>query len=117
MSNQREKGQAGEDMAVDYLTKKGYRILQRNYRYEHGEIDIIAEDGAMLVFIEVKAFRSKNFGEPEDAVTFSKRERIRKTADGYIFESMMDERLCRFDVIAIDCEKNTPVIRHLMDAF
>jgi len=117
MNDRRARGQAGESLAVDYLLKKGYRILQRNYRYEHGEIDIIAEDGDVLIFIEVKTFRSKKFGEPEDAVTKNKRERIRKTADGFIFENTIDDKICRFDVIAIDCEKTAPVIRHIEDAF
>ena len=99
MNNRRQTGQAGEDLAVDYLLKKGYCILQRNYRYEHGEIDIIATDGEVLVFIEVKSFRSKKFGEPEDAVTERKRERIRKTAEGYLFENTIDEKPCRYSVV------------------
>jgi len=117
MISKTKKGTIGEDLAVDYLEKKGYRIIQRNYRFEHGEIDIIAEDGKVLVFIEVKARRSKEFGEPEDAVTPRKREKIRVTADGYLFENNIDDKECRFDVIAIDYQKNKTEIRHLIDAF
>lgn len=117
MNNTLSRGKAGEDLAVDYLMKKGYRIHQRNYRYYHGEIDIIAEDGVVLVFIEVKSFRSKKFGEPEDAVTVHKRKILRRTARGYIFENGIEDRMCRFDVVAIDLEKSTPCIRHITDAF
>ncbi|MBI4546701.1 MAG: YraN family protein [Ignavibacteriae bacterium] len=115
--NKRTQGTLGEDLAIDYLEKKGYRILERNFRYEHGEIDIIAEDNSVLVFVEVKARRSKLFGEPEEAVTPRKRNQLRKTADGYLFMNNIDDRECRFDVIAIEYEKNRPIIRHLIDAF
>ena len=117
MLSKTKKGAIGEDLAVDYLKKKGYRIFQRNYRFEHGEIDIIAEDGNALVFVEVKARRSKEFGEPEDAVTPRKREKIRATADGYLFENNIDDKECRFDVIAIDYQGNKTEIRHIEDAF
>lgn len=117
MSNKQQKGRIGEDVAVSYLEKKGYRILQRNYRFEHGEIDIIVEDGNILVFVEVKARRSKEFGEPEDSVTTRKREKIRSTANGYLFENNIDDKECRFDVVAIDYQGNKTEIRHIIDAF
>jgi putative endonuclease len=118
MPNKRTQGTEGENLAVDYLEKKGYRILDRNFRYDHGEIDIIAEDKhRTLVFIEVKARRSKTFGEPEDAVTVSKRKKIRKTADGFIYLNSIDDQMCRFDIIAIEYERNTPTIRHIEDTF
>lgn len=117
MSNRRTKGTAGEDVAVDYLVKKGYHILERNFRFERGEIDIIAADGEDLVFVEVKARRSTSFGEPEDAMTPAKCDQIRKVAEGYLFRRNLDDQHCRFDVIAIQYQKNVPVIRHLIDAF
>jgi putative endonuclease len=117
MVSKTKKGTIGEDVAVDYLMKKGYRIIQRNYRFEHGEIDIVAEDGNVLVFVEVKARRSKEFGEPEEAVTSCKRGKIRATADGYLFENDIDDKECRFDVIAIDYHDNKTEIRHIIDAF
>jgi len=118
MNRRYERGIIGESLAIDYLRKNGCRIIKRNYRFEHGEVDIIAEDGDVLVFIEVKTFRSKVYGEPEDAVTIRKREKIRKTAEAYLFENAIEDKECRFDVIAIDLEKeNSPVIRHIKDAF
>jgi putative endonuclease len=117
MFSKTKKGTIGENFAVDFLQKKGYRILQRNYRFEHGEIDIIAEDGNVLVFVEVKARRSKEFGEPEDAVTPRKREKIRSTANGYLFENNIEDKECRFDVIAVDYQDDRTEIRHIKDAF
>ena len=73
-------GREGERIAVDYLTEKGYRILRRNYRFGRGEIDIIAQDGTELVFVEVKTRRTSAFGEPEEAVTPKKQSQIRTVA-------------------------------------
>lgn len=111
------RGELGEDIAVDFLTKKGYRILRRNYRYEHGEIDIIAESEKELIFVEVKTRVSTSFGEPEDAVTIRKRGTLRKTAEGYLFENEIIDQNCRFDVVAIRYEKGRPVVRHIENAF
>lgn len=117
MLNKRQRGIAGEELAVDFLLKKGYRILERNYRFERGEIDIIAEDNNTLVFVEVKTRRSKEFGEPEDAVTPGKQKQIKQTAEGYIFQYQIDDRSCRFDIVAIDIGMKEPSIRHIEDAF
>jgi len=115
--NKRERGRLGEDQAVDYLQKKGYRILKRNFRFERGEIDIVAEDGDTLVFVEVKARRTKSFGEPEDAVTVFKRKQLRKIAEGYLFRNNIDGKACRFDVIAIQYVGKDAIVRHLVNAF
>ena len=117
MLHTRAKGKQGEDAAVDYLLKKGYRILERNFRYDRGEIDVVAEDQDQLVFVEVKARRSKLFGDPEEAITEAKCKQLRKVAEGYLFEHNLDDRPCRFDVVAIEYEKNVPIIRHFEDAF
>ena len=115
--NKRERGAQGENLAVDYLEKKGYRILERNFRFERGEIDIIAEQNSALVFVEVKARRSRAFGEPEDAVTISKRNQLQKVAEGYLYKNNIDEKECRFDVIAIQYENGKATIRHYENAF
>jgi len=116
-ANRRAKGAAGEALAVEFLTKKGYTILVQNYRYERAEIDIIAEHASVLAFIEVKARRSNSYGEPEEAVTVAKQNQIRKAADGYLFERNLGERECRFDVITIITGGLEPVIRHIENAF
>jgi len=115
--DRRQRGTAGEDAAAEYLRNNGYRILERNYRFRRGEIDIVAQDGATLVFVEVKARHSTEFGTPEEAVTYRKRNQLRKIARGYLFDRKIGERECRFDVIGIEYENGTPLLRHVKDAF
>lgn len=115
--NRRDQGKAGEDLAAKFLEQKGFKIIERNYRFERGEIDLIAEEGDELVFVEVKARRSTIFGAPEDAVTEEKQEQVHTVADGYLFEHDIDNRPCRFDVIAIEFRNGKVDIRHLRDAF
>lgn len=117
MVDTRKRGIEGEDLAFAHLEKLGYRICQRNYRFGRGEIDIIAEDGKTLVFVEVKARGSSVFGDPEDAVTHHKRRQIRKIAGGYLFERRIEDRECRFDVIAVEYANGKTVLRHIKDAF
>lgn len=115
--NKRVRGKQGEDRAVDFLQNKGYRILQRNFRYERGEIDIVAEDDKTLVFVEVKVRYSNSFGNPEDAIGISKQNRLRKVAEGYLLKNNIDNKECRFDVVAIDYQNDKTEIRHIEDAF
>lgn len=110
----------GEELAAQILSDKGYEIVERNYRYGHGEIDIIANDPSTksTVFIEVKSRKNLEFGEPEYAITKSKQRQIRKIAELYLFEKEIQELDCRFDVIAILFEDfNNPVINHYENAF
>jgi putative endonuclease len=116
-TNLRAKGTLGEDAAVEYLGKKGYRILERNYRFERGEIDIIAEEREVLVFVEVKARRSQAFGEPHEAVTARKQNQIRKVAEGYLFLHEINDKECRFDIIAIHYKGSKMSIEHFENAF
>jgi putative endonuclease len=116
-SNRRVQGITGEATAVKYLQRQGFQILKQNYRYERGEIDIVAEDKNELVFIEVKARHSNKFGMPEEAVTPKKQQQIRKVAEGYLAETNSNERVCRFDVIAVDWSCRPTDIRHYRGAF
>ena len=115
--NRRSSGKIGEDKAVEYLTRKGYAIVVRNYRFEHGEIDLVARDGEELVFVEVKSRHSMLFGNPEDAVSVHKRRQLRKTAEGYLFEHDIENVPCRFDVIAIQYSGDDYEVRHYVHAF
>lgn len=117
MISKRQKGKLGEDVAVDFLQRRGYRILERNFRFDRGEIDIIAQVGETLVFVEVKARRSKSFGDPEEAVTGFKKRQLEKVAEGYLVERGIEDRECRFDVIAIELKEREPLIRHIVNAF
>jgi len=115
--NRRKWGKAGEDLAARFLEQSGLKILERNFRFERGEIDLIAREGEELVFIEVKARQSNTFGAPEDAVTEKKQEQIHNVAEGYLFKNEIDDCPCRFDIVAIDYKNGNAEIRHIRDAF
>lgn len=116
--NQREKGTVAEDAAVEFLKNKGFTIVKRNFHFgRDGEIDIIARDRDVLVFVEVKARASDLYGSPESSITPSKIKTIRRTAEGYLYINKITDVECRFDVIAIDYARKPPEIRHLISAF
>jgi putative endonuclease len=94
-------GREGEDRAAAYLSRQGYRVVERNYRTKSGEIDLIALDRDVLVFVEVKTRSTDAFGAPELAVTPQKQQRMVKAALGYLKQKALHQMPCRFDVVAI----------------
>ncbi len=106
-------GKLAEDKAVSLLKKKGYRIVERNFRTKTGEIDIVAEDRDTLVFVEVRFRKNRSFGTPEETVDPRKIKKIILTANRYISMKNLSGRDIRFDVIAVDEEG----IRHIISAF
>ncbi len=95
-------GKSGEDLAARYLAAHGYRLRERNYRCPAGEIDIIAESGGVLCFIEVKQRSGLSYGFPAEAVTRAKQRHIVRTAQHYLQSHPgLAKRPCRFDVIAL----------------
>ncbi len=117
--NKRDIGKEGEDIAVTYLTQKGFKIIERNYHYSNkGEIDIVADDKNQLVFIEVKSRINLEFGEPEFAINPKKIKQLKKMAELYLFDKEIEEADCRFDVVAILLGDGTkPSINHYENAF
>ncbi|MFC2102808.1 YraN family protein [Bacteroidota bacterium] len=116
----KELGKAGEEIAVKFLKEKGFEIIERNYRYGHGEIDIIAKDpeDGFTAFVEVKTRQNLDYGKPEYAITKSKQKQIRKIAELYLYDKGIEELDCRFDVIAILLKvKDNPSINHYINAF
>ncbi len=112
--NRRQTGARYEDLAAAFLESRGYRILERNYRDRLGEIDVIAEDGDYLVFVEVKYRKDTRNGYPEEAVSPKKQQKIRHTALWYLYRrGYREETPCRFDVVSITGEK----IRVIRGAF
>ncbi len=111
MRAQQRIGRWGEQAAAEYLEKQGYQILARNFRTEHGEIDIIAQQDKVLVFVEVKARSSNRFGYPEHSVTPRKRMHILSAAEKYIFEHR-EFQTWRVDVIAVEGETGVAKIVH-----
>jgi putative endonuclease len=111
-------GAQGEDLAVDYLKKKGLTIRIRNYRKKTGEIDIIAQDGQCLVFIEVKTRKSLRFGQPYESVTLTKQAQISRVALDYITRNKLHDQPIRFDVISILLQSGGDTdINHLPNCF
>ncbi len=110
-------GQAGEDLASAYLQRQGMQILERNFRCRAGEIDIVARDGATVVFVEVKERASASHGSAVEAVTVAKRLRIIRAARLYAAQHEASEGALRFDVVAIDRAADGPRIRHEAGAF
>ncbi|MGA7160121.1 MAG: YraN family protein [Bacteroidota bacterium] len=113
----KEIGNSGERNAVSFLQHQGFVILERNYRSNHGEIDVVAMDGDNLVFVEVKFRHGTRFGSPEEAVTPAKQGLIRRTAEGYVQEKNLSNIPCRFDVVAITAEKGMKKFVHYKNAF
>jgi putative endonuclease len=95
-------GLVGEEIAARELASRGYAILERRYRTQYGEIDIVAEDGETLVFVEVKARATGEFGTAAESVTAGKRRRVARMAVDYLARRGISSRPCRFDVVAID---------------
>lgn len=100
-----ELGVKGENLAVRYLKKRGYRIIERNYRIKLGEIDIIAEQGDNLVFIEVKTRSGSSFGSPLESITVQKQKQLSKVALEYICKKKCHQLPARFDVVGIQFQK------------
>jgi putative endonuclease len=113
----RTVGNAGEDAAVQYLLRRGYHILQRNYRCRFGEIDLIARDGGTLAFVEVKTRRSQRYGPPASAVTFVKQRHLIKASQMYMTQMNKADELCRFDVVTIEMDAHGMRIELIKDAF
>jgi len=116
MSKNIETGNKGEAIAKDYLLKKGYTILESNWRFSRAEIDLIAMDGQILVFIEVKTRSTGLFGAPELAVDQHKQDLMTDAANAYMQKINHDWEV-RFDIISIILEKDQYQLQHFEDAF
>ena len=106
-------GRAGEVKAAEFLKKKGYKILEKNYKTHIGEIDLIAKDGDALVFVEVKTRINDDYGAPSEAVNLKKQEKYYKVASEYLVRNKLNDSICRFDVVEIENGQ----INHIINAF
>ena len=116
MSIQNIRGKEGEQLAVDYLIKKGYTIVYRNYRYLKAEIDIIARKDDILAIVEVKFRSSSLMGNIAETVSKKKIKLLVLAADHFVSEQNIELEV-RFDIITILKTKETALIEHLEDAF
>lgn len=110
-------GKLGEELAVRYLKRRLYRIVATNYRWRGGEIDIIAQRGGILAFVEVKTRHGQSCGTAAEAVTTQKQHKIIRTAQCYLAQAPATKLQPRFDVIAIQVEDDKVHIEHIVDAF
>lgn len=109
-------GQAGEGLAAQYLRKKGYRILERNYRTRYGEIDIICKKGDQIVFVEVRSKRGNRFGTGAESVNWQKQQRVRSVAQFYLKQKQLLSAPIQFDVIDVQFEPKLEIV-HIEHAF
>ena len=110
-------GERGESMACEELEKCGYAILERRYRTRFGEIDVIADDGGTVVFVEVKTKTDCTFSDPVESVTKQKQRRLASMAEQYVAYHRLDNTPCRFDVVTVDTSVAPPKLTHYRDAF
>jgi putative endonuclease len=118
MLNRRQQfGKDSESLAARYLKKSGYKILEQNYRNKLGEIDIIAKEKGVLVFVEVKAGKTPFYGNPKWAVTPKKQRKISMVALHYLKTTKQTHVKARFDVVALSLTKENPRIEIIKNAF
>ncbi|MDO7172287.1 YraN family protein [Mariniflexile sp. AS56] len=116
MAQHNELGKKGEELAVEFLLKNGYDIIERNYRFDKAEVDIIAKKDSILAIIEVKTRSTVDFGNPQDFVKPKQIQRLVKAVDEYVNLNRLDVEV-RFDIIGIVKQGKTFHVEHLENAF
>ncbi len=109
MSERRRTGALGEDLACEALSRRGYRIIERGWRCPLGEVDVVAQDGACWVFVEVKTRRGRGTGAPEEALTPRKARRLTELAQTYLAERALGQVDWRIDLVAIELDRRDHV--------
>ncbi len=110
-------GKQGERVAELYLQKKGYKVVERNYRCSGGELDLIVLDRRVVVFVEVKTRTGDGFGTPLEAVEFRKQRRMIRAAQFFLAEKNLHQRDARFDVVGVSWPGKEPMVEHIENAF
>ena len=116
MAEHNDLGKLGEELAVEFLQKNGYEILETNWTFQKAEVDIIAQKGDLLAVIEVKTRSSLDFGLPQDFVKQKKIQLLVKAINEYVIQNELEIDV-RFDIVAIHKEDNNFIIDHIEDAF
>ena len=116
MSAHNELGTKGEILALEYLERKGYSILEINWRFEKTEVDIIAKDRNTIVIVEVKTRTSNDFGQPEESVGKLKQEMLSMAAEEYLERNALDLDV-RFDIVSVIFRNGEGKVFHIEDAF
>lgn len=113
MAQHNDIGNKGEENAANYLLASGFQILEKNYRFDRAEIDIVAIKNKILIFVEVKTRSSNYYGNAEDFLSIAQQKRITKAAQHYIEKTNWNNEI-RFDIIAINSQNK---LHHIEDAF
>ncbi len=118
MSDFLRLGARGEALGWNFLQKQGYAILEKNYRTRFGEIDVIAEKEGVIVFLEVKTRRDTQFGLPQEAVDWKKRQKLGRVAEAFLQKKRLENREARFDILSVLWDgTREPEFSILEDAF
>ena len=104
-------GNVGEEIAARELTRRGYMVRERNWRCPEGELDMVAEQGEMLVFVEVRTRRGDRFGTPEESITLAKRAHLIAAAQAYLQAHSLQDRDWRIDVVAVEMSAQGQLLR------
>jgi putative endonuclease len=113
----REYGNAAEEAAVGFLEAQGWRVLARNWTCRYGELDVVAERGELVCFVEVRMRSTAVWGDPAHTVSFAKQRRVVKAALHYLFAHELGERMMRFDVISVVGRGERATVEHIPGAF
>ncbi len=109
----RAAGYSAEQQAAEHLKSLGFELIESNFTVKGGEIDLICDDAGTLVFVEVRSRRNNRYGTPIETISATKRRRIVLAARLYLLQRNINERACRFDVVALE----DGVVTHIPDAF
>lgn len=118
----RATGNRGESLAEEFLLHKGFEILDRQYKFRNGEIDLVARHGSFLIFVEVKTVdltrpHPIDYGEPEERLTPRKQSFLKRAAEHYLWRREIPETDCRFDLVTVRLREDESDIRHYENAF
>jgi putative endonuclease len=115
--DRRGYGNAAEEAAARYLEERGYRIRARNFLCRYGELDVVAEHGDTVCFVEVRMRSTNVWGDPALTVSFAKQRRVVKAALHYLFAHDLRDRMIRFDVVSVVGHGERAVVEHIPNAF
>jgi putative endonuclease len=117
MANRRDVGNEAEAQAGRLLESQGFRVVARNWTCRYGELDLVAEQGDVMCFVEVRMRSSAVWGDPAHTVSFAKQRRVVKAALHYLFQNGIDGRMVRFDVISVVGQGEHARLEHIPAAF
>lgn len=116
MDRRKQTGQRGEDIAASYFTRRGFHILDRNWRCAVGELDIVMEQGDTLIFVEVRTRRGRRYGTAEESITPAKQARLIELAQSYLQHVQPAHPNWRIDVAAVQLGQDSPQVNHIENA-